>query len=140
VLQEIDQLKQFKSSFEADQANKALDAEVQDIRKQYPDQPWDVLDENGQSLEMRVYDHAIKNGIQSFKTAFRDLMHDNLVKYHADKAREAAVKELQAQRKQGLIGVSTAPQVQNPMAAPKKFTSYDDAANAALAELGIQAG
>lgn len=139
VLSEIDQLKQFKSSFEAEQANKALDAEVQDIRKSYPDLSWDVLDENGSSLEMRVYDHAVKNGIQSFKTAFRDLMHDHLIKYNADKAREAAVKELQAQRKQGHVGVSTT-STQAPPSAPRKFSSYDDAATAALAEYGIQAG
>lgn len=135
---EIDQLKEFKSNFENEQSQKALDADVQDIRKAYPDLSWDVLDESGSSLEMRVYDHAVKNGIQSFKTAFRDLMHDHIVKYQSDKAREQAVKELQAQRKQGLVGVSTSSQYQATQA-PQTFKNYDDAAAAALAAHGIQA-
>ena len=140
VQSKLDSLEEFKTSFETQQAQKALDTDVQDIRKQYPDLSWDVLDESGNSLEMRVYDHAIKNGIQSFKTAFRDLMHDHLIKYNADKAKADAVKELQAQRRTGLVGVSTTPQHQAPNAAPKKFKNYDDATAAALAELGIQAG
>ena len=139
VQSKLNELSEFKSSFETQQAQKALDADVQDIRKQYPDLSWDVLDEAGSSLEMRVYDHAIKNGIQSFKTAFRDLMHDHLIKYSSDKAKEQAVKEHQAQRRTGLVGVSSTSNQAAP-SAPKKFKNYDDASAAALAELGIQAG
>lgn len=138
VQSKIDQLDQFKSSFEAEQAHKALDAEVQDIRKSYPNLSWDTLDESGSSLEMRVYDHALKSGIQSFKTAFKDLMHDDIVKYRADEAKAQAVKELQAQRKQGVLGVSTTPS-RGPAPGPTKHKTYDDAASAAMAELGIMA-
>ncbi len=136
VKAQLDQLTEFKSRFESEQANKALDAEVQDIRKEYPNLSWETLDDSGTSLEQRVYDHALKNGIQSFKTAFRDLMHDSIIKYREDQAKERAVKELQAQRKGGLMGVTTTPQRQ-PDAGPKKFESYDDAATAALQEYGV---
>lgn len=139
LLQKLDQLEKFKSTFELDQASKALEADVKGVRDTYPDLPWDSLDENGTTLEYRVLEHATKNGIQSFKTAFRDLMHEQLVKLAADKAKEAAVNEFKTQRKSGLIGISSNP-TQMKAKASQKFNSYDDAAQAAMRELGIEAG
>ena len=44
-------------------------------------------------------------GTPTFRAAFLDLHHDTLMQTNLDQAKEAAAKELQAQRKKGILGI-----------------------------------
>jgi hypothetical protein len=116
--------------------DKALDSEVKAIREKYPKIDFDLADENGKSLEFRVMEYAAKNGIRSFKTAFHDFYHDNLVKAQEDGAREQSVKQQVQQRKLGIVGITDTPTKGLGRAQNLKSKSYDDLTREALAELG----
>lgn len=141
---QISELTQFKSSFEqAQQKEKetkedaALADEIKSIRDQFKDLDWSTVDANGFTLEAQVLKHASQTGINSFRAAFRDLKHDDLVKFHADRAKEDAQKDLQKRTKQGLLGTSPTPKTGVSKIENVKSKSYDDALREAKAELGI---
>lgn len=114
-----------------------LAQDIQGIRKQYADLPWDSPDETGRTLEYRVIEHANKNGIPTFKAAFLDLNHDLLEKRWESRGREAVVKDTQKKTKLGLLGETQAPTKGLKSAQGVKGRSYDDLTREALEELGI---
>jgi hypothetical protein len=136
-------LESFKSQFEKQQSemnaqkeDEAYAAEFDSIQKEYGDVEFTTPDEDGQTLEYKVLKHANDNGIQSFKTAFRDFYFDELVKRSEMKAKEMTAKDLQQINKLGL-SQTTEPvkpgltQVQNV-----RNKSYDDINKEILDELG----
>lgn len=120
------------------QEDAKLDSEIKSIQEKYPDINLSSVDETGKSLELRVLDHAAKNGIKSFQTAFRDLLHDDLLKRTEEKGKLAAQKEMQAKRKAGLLGTSSTPLKGITESRNVKNKSYNDLLDEALSE--IQAG
>ncbi len=118
------------------QEDQALDAEINGIRTQYANLPWDSLDEFGRNLEAKVVEHAAKNGIRNFKTAFRDLYHDEIVKIEKDKAKEELANERNEQRKKGFIGETSTPTL-TVKTRSVRDKSYDDLAREAKQELRI---
>jgi len=117
--------------------DKALDSEVKSIREKYTDIDFDLADESGKSLEFRVLEHGAQNGIKSFKTAFHDFYHENLIKQREDKAKEQVMKDLQAKKKAGIIGITDQPTKGLNSAHGARNKSYDQLAMEAMAELGI---
>jgi hypothetical protein len=115
----------------------ALSTEVQSIQEKYPNLDWKSVDENGHSLEQRVLKHGMDNNIPSFRAAFRDYTHDDLLKLHEERGKENQVKELQKQRKQGLLGSSPTPKKGIARAEGVKNKSYEDLMREALTEEGI---
>lgn len=141
---EIGQVKEFKQTLEQErlaiqrqQEDQALEQEIGSIREQYPDIDLAAPDANGASLETRVIKHALDNNIKSFRAAFRDLLHDDLLKREADKAREAVTKDLQKRQKSGLLGTSPTPTKGLSQPEDIKNHSYESLHQLALQELGI---
>lgn len=119
------------------QEDEKLTQEIQGIRKQYADLPWDTPDESGRTLEYRVIEHANQNKIPTFKAAFLDLNHDLLEKRWEARGREAVVKDTQKRSKLGLLGETSAPKKGLTQAVNVKNRSYDDLLKEAFEEEGI---
>lgn len=140
---QLQDLSQFKQSFESQQTqvrHKQEDTEymgnLENTKKAYPAIDFDTPDEMGKSLEYKILEHANKNGIKSFTTAFRDYCHDDLVKIHEEGAKERVIKERQKNAKLGIMGRTPTPTKQ--MSGEVKGKSYNDLADEAMAELGLR--
>jgi hypothetical protein len=118
-----------------EQEDQALDGEIQSIREKYKDLDWDTPDTAGESLEIRVLKHAGEIGTKSFQAAMRDLLHDDLVKKAEERGKEQVTKDIQAKRKQGLLGTTPTPTKGITDAKHIKSQSYDQLLNEALQEL-----
>lgn len=139
-LQELSQFRdQILSEREQERIKKedeALKEEVTGIRKQFAQFDWESLDENGYTLEMRVLDHAHKNQIGTFRAAFRDMMHDDLLKNHKLASAESQQKQVQQQVKQGVIAKSPVPFAKESKTPTDiRYRSYDQLAEEAKQEL-----
>lgn len=119
------------------QEDAKLDTEIKSIQEKYPDISLSAVDESGKSKEMQVLDHAAKNGIKSFKTAFLDLFHDDLIKRTEENGKLSAQKEMQAKRKAGLLGTSPTPVKGITESRNVKNKSYNDLMDEALVEYGL---
>jgi hypothetical protein len=141
LIQKIQGLEQFKTSFEKQQetqriqaADQSLDGEIGEIRKQFSHIDFDAPDESGLSLEYQVLKHATDNGIPSFRAAFRDYAFDRLTKMSESKGRQGA--GVSPQTKAALLG-------KNPTAARGQNTpdlkgkNYDQIHSMILQEFGI---
>ena len=133
-----DQLTQEKMAERQKTEDAALESEVSQLRQQHKDLDWNSADENGHSLEQRVLKHASENGINSFRAAFRDYNHDQLLKLTELRAREAAMLERQKVVKSGLLGQSPTPKKGLQTADNVKGKSYNNLVSEALSELGIR--
>lgn len=140
---QLQELSQFKNSFETQQTeirHKQEDSQyintLGETKKAYPSIDFDTPDEMGKSLEYKILEHATKNGIKNFTTAFRDYCHDDLVKIHEEGAKERVVKERQKNAKLGIIGQTPTPTKR--MSSEVKGKSYNDLADEAMAELGLR--
>jgi hypothetical protein len=143
-LKELDEIKPFISELKQEreqtrikQEDSALADEIKSIRDKYSNLDWSKVDESGQSLERRVLKHAVDNGIQSFKTAFHDYYHENLIKLHEERGKEQVTKEIQKRTKLGIIGESPTPTKTIRQAENLKSKSYEDVLREAKEELGI---
>lgn len=148
ILKELNQLKEavgevkaFKAQAEqreqaeiAAKEDQALDAEIKSLREAYPDIDFASVDASGMPLEKRVLAHAVENGIKSFRAAFRDMNHDQLVKREAEKAKEQLAKDMAAKKKQGFLGKTPVP-TKGVTPSNNKDQSYFDAALEGLSEL-----
>lgn len=120
VAQDIPLMKQFLQEMQTQKMEKQQsdeDARLSDamksIQAKYQNLDFAAKDESGFSLEHRVLDHAVKNGIPTFKAAFLDYYHDNLEKLAEARGKEATMKEIEKRKKMGLLDESPAPKRQN---------------------------
>jgi len=132
-----DEIKNEKQSLKAQEEDKALGAEVESIRKSYPNLDFDSPDESGKSLEMKVLEHAMENNISSFRVAFRDYYHDHLVGLAQEKGKELVSKEVQKRSKLGILSESKKPTQGLKSAENTRNKTYEQLAREALEELGI---
>ena len=138
--QEIDQLKngfqtleQERAAEKARQEDEIYQKEVGEIKKQYPKVDFDSKDQSGQSLEYRVLQYAIENGIKKFTTAFRDYYHDNLLKMAEETAKEKAIASKQRSVRQGILDVASYPS-RKPTTGYTNSKSYNDLLREAIEE------
>lgn len=140
-LSKVEQFIQSKQAEEVALRRQAEDTKLQDeiksIRDQYANLDWNSPNERGENLEFRVVKHAAENGINTFRAAFRDLMHDDLVKLTSEQAKENVIKERQKQTKLGLLGKSQAPAKGITQAQDIKNKNYDQLLTEAYQEMGI---
>lgn len=87
----------------------ALAQEIESVRKQHPDIDLSARDESGETLEIRVLKHAQEIGTRSFRAAYRDLLHDQLVVQKQAASKLQAVRSTQAQAKAGVLGTTPQP-------------------------------
>jgi hypothetical protein len=113
---ELDEIKQFVNQQReaAQQAEFAkqdelLESEIESIRKSHPNIDLSARDDSGETLERRVLLHAQELGTNSFRAAFRDYLHDQLVTQQQAQVKLQAVKGVQAQAKAGVLGKTTTP-------------------------------
>lgn len=130
----LSSLEQEKLQQQMQAEDSALEAEIQDIRKEHSYLPWDSVDEFGRNLEAKVVAHAKENGIRNFKTAFRDLYHDEIVKRAQDHAKESVADKRHADRKNGFIGESSTPKTKFATKSIRD-KSYDELGKEALKEI-----
>lgn len=97
------------STQKAAQEDEALDQEIKSIQEKYKDLDFNSIDDNGKSLEYRVLEHASKIGVKNFTTAFRDLLHDELISRAQAQAKQNVSKNIQVNTKLGIIGKSPTP-------------------------------
>lgn len=95
-----------------EQQDVELNNQINEVKSQYPDIDFSYTDPNtGKSLEYQILEHGSLNGITSFKAAFRDFYHDQLVSQAVSKAKETAAKELQQRQQKGFMSTSDTPQL-----------------------------
>ena len=138
-LQQRQQLEeQQKQAAQMQQEDQALDAEIGEIRKQYPNIDLSAFDQQtGLTLEQRICKHGVENGIQSFRAAFRDYLHDQLVNQHSAETKKQQVKAVQAQTK---AGITKSPAPVTELKTPNTKLSWNDPAfssESILKQLGI---
>lgn len=73
-LQEFDQ---FKTEYRATQADNSLKSEIDQMKRDYPDETWDVDSGEG-TLESRILQHALDNKILDLRVAYKDMMWDQM--------------------------------------------------------------
>jgi len=102
----VNDVKGFVGQARQAQEDQTYAQEVKSVQEAYPYIDLSQTNEAGESVEHQVLRHARENGIGSFRAAFRDYKHDQIVAHAstaADEARQAAVQQ---QRRQGIIGVT----------------------------------
>lgn len=129
-LQEYDQrwqkLDEREQTLKTERADQGLTSEIESIRKQFTNLDFDAPDERGNSLEYQILEHATKNGIPSFRAAFRDYCFDKLNQFSETKGLEKGQKALPQKTKAGLLGKDPAPnRATRPVSELIKNNSYD---------------
>ena len=103
-------IEQQKHEAEIKKADESLSQEIESIRKSHPNIDLSAVDqESGETLERKVLKHALDIGTNSFRVAFRDLFHDQLVTTAKASGLEAKAKEAQVNAKKGIIGTTQTP-------------------------------
>lgn len=143
IKQEFQQFREFMQGQQSKEKNQQiqnedteLSQEVESIRKTYSNLDFDSLDEGGKSLEMKILEHAMNGGIKSFRVAFRDYCHDQLVGKAKEEGKEAVSKQIQQRTKLGILGETSKPTKGLKVAENVKDKSYEQLAREALDELG----
>jgi hypothetical protein len=87
----------------------AFENEVSTVKQNFKDVDFDTKDESGKSTRTYVLEHMVRAKIPSFRTAFLDLYHDQLVEMREKALQEKQAKEVQKRTKQGIIDVKSTP-------------------------------
>ncbi len=111
---------------DVERADQALSTEIEEIRGQHANIPFDTPDESGKTLEQRVIDHAIKINTSSFRAAFRDYYHDKLVESAKAQNLSAQAKAPAIAAKKGILGVSSVPTKGDDKPVNTKGRTYDE--------------
>ncbi len=122
---------------EQERQDSKLNEEIESTRKSHPTIDLNAIDDSGQTLEYRVLAHAQQIGTNSFRAAFRDYLHDQLVELSKSKALETTAKETAVRAKRGLLGTTPTPTKQITQLQNSRSKSWEDVGREALAELGI---
>lgn len=115
------------------QEDTAYRTAVDEVKKEWPTIDFDQADEHGRSLEYRILQHARANGINNFRSAFRDYYFDQLATKKAEQAKEALVQSKVADKRQGIVARGSAGMPQSARIDYKK-TSWDDLSSLAKRE------
>lgn len=142
VKQTLDELNKFKNELSSEKVTQKrqaedgkLNEEIESIRKAYPDLDWSSPNESGLSLEKQVLKHGIDNGINSFRAAFRDLTHDQIMKKAQETGKQAITKDIQKRTKLGILGETRTPTKGITPAKDVRNQSYEDLLEEAKEEL-----
>lgn len=121
------------------QQDEALNSEIENVRKSFPDIDFGMTDpQTGESLEMRIMRHAQENRIHNFSAAFRDFYFDKLQERAVLQAKEQVAKNLQSQNKQGFLGKSDQSMIGTGNLPPNsRSMSYHQLMDMAAKDLGF---
>jgi hypothetical protein len=118
-------------------ADAQLESEIGKLKSQFPEQGWDTLDGQGQTLMQRVLKHAYDNEFPNIQAAYRDLQWDA----HVTSAKAEALKQQSAQQiaanKAGIVsGGAPRPQPSNGGLQYQPGDDYKTLTQKALATVG----
>lgn len=141
--QKLTEIEQFKQSIEQERQaqhrqaeDKQLNEDMELIKKEYPDLDLNAVDAaSGKTLEYRVLEFAVNNGLKNFKHAFNLFNHENLIKRAEERGKEAVTKDIQKKTRLGLLGKSSTPTKGLQDAENVKNKTYDQLLREAQAEL-----
>lgn len=98
------------------QEDEMLNSQVQSTMKEFSDVDFSATDpQTGSTLEHRVYQFMIDNGINDFNKAYKLMDYNNIITRQTEKAKADLVKQEQMKRKQGIVSetsVKSKPQPQ----------------------------
>jgi len=132
---QVDELSNYKNEIIRTQEDQKYTHDFELLQKANPKVDFVTPDENGKTLEYKVLEYAQQNGINNFKTAFRDFYHEDLLKLKELEAREKVVTDRVGKTKLGILGISPTPTKRHTESVKGK--SYDDLMREAKEELGI---
>lgn len=141
ILKENQEIKQFVSEFQrekqeaqAREADQQLLGLISNLQSKHGID-FNSRDEAGQTLEYRVLEFAREKGINDFEIAFNAYYQPHWEKHYTMRAKEQAVKEMQARRESGLLGKAPAPVSHAAPSRPAR--NYEEAMQFAKQELGL---
>lgn len=137
VLQTLDGQKQEMSERKAAELDSRLQGEIDSYKEKYSDFDWKSQDELGRTLEQRIQQHAIDNGIKGYTAAARDMLWDEHMKRASMSSKEQVGKAVAQQKSLGLGKVTKESQLKSKPAQNLGKKSYHDLADEALRELGL---
>jgi len=126
---------QERTQQELKRADDALQTDIDSIRETHPTIDFDAADQSGRTLEKRIIDHANEIGTASFRAAFRDYLHDQILESAKAQSLTAQVKAKTVPGKPGITVSPTPRRDEGPVAA--KGRSYDAITKSVLKEYGI---
>jgi hypothetical protein len=142
LLEKVEALNQWKETAEQkatreaqEREDSALQADIDAIREQNPTIDFDAVDETGRTLEQRICAHGSEIGTKSFRAAFRDYLHDQLVESAKAQSIAAQAKPKTAAPPRGTTTTSTPRKAERSVQVKGK--SYDDITKAVMDEYGI---
>jgi hypothetical protein len=133
----IAEIKNERQSAQVKQEDQALDQEIKSIQEKHKDLDWVSVDETGRTREQRVLAHATQHGFQTFKAAFLDLHHEDLIRAAETRAKEQVAATKEKQVKSGLLPGKTS-QAAPKFNAPQEKGKHYPTTQEILSELGIQ--
>jgi len=133
--QDLSQWKQEKENQKIQMADQSLDSEINSIRKQYSNIDFDAKNQNGSSLEYQILEHATRNGIPSFRAAFRDYCFDQVQKMSESKGRETV--GISPKTKAGLLGKDPTPAMDSRKGPDLRSRNYDQIHQLILQDMGL---
>lgn len=117
--------------------DEALKQEIESIRAANPNIDFDAVDESGRTLEGRIVLHAAEIGTTSYRAAFRDYLHDQLVESAKAAKLAAEAKAPAAAKASGILGTSPTPKKGPTAPVQTRGRSWDELRDLALSEHGI---
>lgn len=132
--QKFSQLEQKEQVQRERAADQGLDGEIESIRKQFSNVDFNAPDASGNSLEYQILEHATKNGIPSFRAAFRDYCFDQIKSISESNGRGAAA--IPSKTKAGLLGKNPTPS-RTGLNPDLKNRNYDQIHEFILTEMGL---
>lgn len=136
--EKIQKYDQVVTAQEVAKEDASFEQEVTKVVESYKNIDFNAKDESGKSVRTHVLEHMVGKQIPSFRTAFLDLYHDQLLAAHEQSLRDKHAKETQRRTKEGIIGVKSTPNGHDKGAPISNIgsKSWDELANLGKKELG----
>ena len=137
MIERLDRQDQDLRSRQTAEKEASIEGAIDSYKEKYEHFDWNTKDDFGQTLEDRITQHALDEGIRNFKTAANDLLHEEHMKRAQLSSKEQAGKELQKQHKMGLGKVTKESQLQAKPLEDVGKKSYTDIVAETLKEYGL---
>jgi hypothetical protein len=117
----------------------SFETEVGKVTEGFKHVDFNTKDESGKSVKTYVMEHMVSKQIPSFRTAFLDLYHDQLMAAHEQTLRDKHAKETQKRTKAGIIDTKSTPNGADKNAPVSNIgsKSWDELAMLGKKELGF---
>jgi len=137
VTQKLGEFEKFMGTWREQQADNAVQSEIESLRAKFPDAPFDAVTESGKTLMWDILNHAHTNRLPSLMTAYRDYMFDNVVTNAKMQGAQQAAQQRQANTRKGIVSTGT-PKPASPVPPQNvRGMSYDQIAEQIKKEHGL---